>query len=395
MAPELSISNLQEAAKVQVFDARRHSKLDQLTTNLVLRALESEFDLPDNGLNNDEYRLPIKAAIKEAATDDIPVEPVRVASHVASGSGSNDLTEGTNPTARTKKRKSEETAESKPRKKQDTKPEKVKKSSKQYKSREMIPTSDIEEAEDHETENTSAELDKPPATVPRLESSAKENQGASRLQKSNPTNNDAVAKASPRPPASATPEAAANSDSELSVLEDEPPKKAKRAKTTRTKVRIILFSFADGPDFTQGSDKSKTSKGKKTTTLTKDEETIKRLKSLVLACGVRKAWAKEFKDVDSPSQQIRMLKQILTDLGMSGRMSLEQAKAIKLRRELAQELEDVQAFAAATSNRSKRKPAEAVQEESEESEEEELPIKRKPNARKSIMAFLGDQSDDD
>ncbi|KAJ7645499.1 hypothetical protein DFH06DRAFT_587521 [Mycena polygramma] len=381
MAPEVSISKLQEAAKVQVFDARRHSKLDQLTTRLVLRALESEFDLPENSLNDDEYRLPIKAAIKEAATDDIPAEPVRVASHVASGSGSKDLTEDTNPTARTKKRKSEETAESKPRKKQDTKPEKVKKSSK-YKSREMIPTSDIEEAEDHETENTSAELEKPPATVPRLENSAKENQAASpkRLQKSNPTKDDAVAKPSPRPPASATPEAAANSDSELSVLEDEPPKKAKRAKTTKTK----------------GNDKSKTSKGKKTTTLTKDEEVIKRLKSLVLACGVRKVWAKEFKDVDSPSQQIRMLKQILTDLGMSGRMSLEQAKAIKSRRELAQELEDVQAFAAATSNRSKRKPAEAAQEESEsEEEEEELPVKRKTNARKSIMAFLGDQSDDD
>jgi hypothetical protein len=115
-------------------------------------------------------------------------------------------------------------------------------------------------------------------------------------------------------------------------------------------------------------------------------------KSLVLACGIRKQWAKVFKDVDSPSQQIRILKQTLTDLGMSGRMSLEQAKAIKEKRELAQELglsyslcciccilisvaEDVQAFAAATT-KSKAKASEAP-EEDEEGSEEELPAKRK------------------
>ena len=58
----------------------------------------------------------------------------------------------------------------------------------------------------------------------------------------------------------------------------------------------------------------------------------------MVACGVRKVWSKEFKDLDRPSEQIRRLRQILTDLGMSGRMSMEQAKAIKERREFAQEL---------------------------------------------------------
>ena len=38
------------------------------------------------------------------------------------------------------------------------------------------------------------------------------------------------------------------------------------------------------------------------------------------------------------SAQIRHIKQILTDLGMKGRMSLEKAKAIKEQRELAQEM---------------------------------------------------------
>ena len=60
--------------------------------------------------------------------------------------------------------------------------------------------------------------------------------------------------------------------------------------------------------------------------------------SLVVACGVRKVWSKELKGLDKPSEQIRHLRQMLTDLGMSGRMSLEQAKAIKEKREFEQEL---------------------------------------------------------
>ena len=52
---------------------------------------------------------------------------------------------------------------------------------------------------------------------------------------------------------------------------------------------------------------------------------------------MRKVWSKEFKDLDS-SQQIKRLREILADLGMTGRLSLEQAKAIKEKRELAQEL---------------------------------------------------------
>jgi hypothetical protein len=45
-----------------------------------------------------------------------------------------------------------------------------------------------------------------------------------------------------------------------------------------------------------------------------------------------------FQDLDTPQQQIKKLKEILTELGMTGRMSMEQAKAIKEKRELAQEL---------------------------------------------------------
>jgi len=65
---------------------------------------------------------------------------------------------------------------------------------------------------------------------------------------------------------------------------------------------------------------------------------IQSLQSLVVGCGVRKVWSKVFQGIDKPSQQIKRLREMLTELGMTGRMSLEQAKAIKEKRELAQEL---------------------------------------------------------
>ena len=62
------------------------------------------------------------------------------------------------------------------------------------------------------------------------------------------------------------------------------------------------------------------------------------LQSFVVACGIRKVWSKEFKGLDTPSAQIRRLKEILAELGMEGRMSLAQAREIRAKRELAQEL---------------------------------------------------------
>ena len=60
--------------------------------------------------------------------------------------------------------------------------------------------------------------------------------------------------------------------------------------------------------------------------------------SFVHACGVRKVWTKEFQNLDGPSQQVKRLREILAGLGMDGRLSMEKAKAIKEKRDLAQEL---------------------------------------------------------
>jgi hypothetical protein len=79
------------------------------------------------------------------------------------------------------------------------------------------------------------------------------------------------------------------------------------------------------------------------------------LKSFVVACGVRKKWyvvtsrgvslsnafyrAKEFEGMEGQSKkQISRLKEILEELGMTGRLSMEKAKAIRAKRELAEEI---------------------------------------------------------
>ena len=112
------------------------------------------------------------------------------------------------------------------------------------------------------------------------------------------------------------------------------------------------------------------------------------LQSLVVACGVRKVWSKEFKDLVTPSAQILRLKSILTDLGMTGRMSIEQAKAIKAEREFAQELEDVKDFekkvvggSKGRSSRKKlgsgRKDVESSEEDEDDNEEDDKPRKKR------------------
>lgn len=51
--------------------------------------------------------------------------------------------------------------------------------------------------------------------------------------------------------------------------------------------------------------------------------------------------SKELKDCETPGRQIAHIRKILLDLGMSGRMSMEQAKTIREKRELAQEISEV------------------------------------------------------
>ncbi|KAI0259421.1 hypothetical protein BC834DRAFT_846777 [Gloeopeniophorella convolvens] len=177
------------------------------------------------------------------------------------------------------------------------------------------------------------------------------------------------------------------SDSEMSSLVDEPSTKDPQPKRTRTK--------------------------KVTQPLSKDEETLKRLKSFVVACGVRKQWTREFSGMSALSAQIAHVRRMLTDLGMVGRPSMEQARAIREKREMAQELDDVQKFSRAivagrpfaaeaeaggrsTRRKIKGKGADDARgnEDAGSDASERAPATGASNARRSIMAFLEDQSSD-
>lgn len=114
---------------------------------------------------------------------------------------------------------------------------------------------------------------------------------------------------------------------------------------------------------------------------------------MVLACGVRKQWKNVFADCPTETAQINRLKSILTDLGMKGRMSMDKAKAIRKKRELKAELEDVIKFGQSKGvnpqqSRSSEGPAEVESDKSEGN-------MTKPSTSRSIMAFLADQSDSD
>ncbi|KZT37917.1 hypothetical protein SISSUDRAFT_807248 [Sistotremastrum suecicum HHB10207 ss-3] len=197
----------------------------------------------------------------------------------------------------------------------------------------------------------------------------------------------------------------ADSGSELSVLIDEPPKKRKSKSKASSKKKPERRTSTSSHTRDSGSEDSKKPKGAKSAKskepLDKDEEQLKKLKSFVLACGVRKVWAKEFKDITSTRQQIAHVKRILADLGMNGRLSLNQAKQIKEQRELMKDLEAVQEYdrlrgsggKGTRSAEMKETPKEKV-ETSDEEEEPEVALKKSRIAtNRALMACLDSESD--
>ncbi|KAG0709456.1 hypothetical protein DFH29DRAFT_888634 [Suillus ampliporus] len=174
-------------------------------------------------------------------------------------------------------------------------------------------------------------------------------------------------------------------DSDLSSVIDEPPKKRKKKQDKDSGKKAPTEHKKGRKDNAGGS--------------SGDDEAVSKLKAMVVACGVRKIWKKEFADLDTPSGQIKRLKEILKDLGMTGRPTLEKAKGIRAERELAQELKDVQEFAEASRRQEMRKEKGVSEDEQSGSgsddEDEGPPVKRKRTAGASILAFLEDQSDDE
>ncbi|RDW86753.1 putative transcriptional regulator [Aspergillus mulundensis] len=124
-------------------------------------------------------------------------------------------------------------------------------------------------------------------------------------------------------------EAAGDSESEMSVvLDEEPqPKRQRQKKST-------------GAASAKG--KKKTPAKAKDADLDANQAEIKRLQGWLIKCGIRKMWARELAPYDTPKAKIKHLKDMLKDVGMEGRYSLEKAKQIKEERELREDIEMVQ-----------------------------------------------------
>lgn len=118
----------------------------------------------------------------------------------------------------------------------------------------------------------------------------------------------------------------AESDSEMSIVLDEPPKRKKKD---------------TGLGKTKSSGTSKAGK-RSEPPAEPDAEEIKRLQGWLVKCGVRKLWGKELAPYDTPKLKIRHLRDLLSKIGMTGRFSAEKAKQIREERELKADLEEVQ-----------------------------------------------------
>jgi hypothetical protein len=190
------------------------------------------------------------------------------------------------------------------------------------------------------------------------------------------------------------------SDSEVSVVLDEAPKRKKKSKST-----------SKGQSSTSASKSSKPPKATKPPPdLSPDEAELKTLQSQLAMCGVRKIWGVILKDYGSDTKaKIRHLKGMLKDIGMEGRFSKQKAAEIKEARELQADLEAVKEgdaiWGMGRGARSKKvvegkKNAEL----SDEDDDEEVAtrsrsVSEKPPARlaraKMDLAFLGDESESD
>ncbi|OCF33780.1 hypothetical protein I316_04492 [Kwoniella heveanensis BCC8398] len=148
-------------------------------------------------------------------------------------------------------------------------------------------------------------------------------------------------------------------ESDMSSVYDVPPsgarsrqkssKDAKKKISGGSKRRTSKAAF-EGSSEDEEPRKSKSVKRQKKDPnegLSPDEAKVADLKRIVVACGVRKQWGKEFADCPTTSSQISHLKSLLISLGMKGQPTIGKAKSLKMKRELAQELDDVKSFEAA------------------------------------------------
>ncbi|WWD00873.1 hypothetical protein V866_007811 [Kwoniella sp. B9012] len=212
------------------------------------------------------------------------------------------------------------------------------------------------------------------------------------------------------------------SDSDMSSVYDEPPSNRTKSRKSasvpasgKRKSKSKSVSVMSSDEEKPSSKKRKgSSKNKKDPNegLSPDEARLADLKRIVVACGVRKQWAKEFADCPTTSSQIRHVQGLLSSLGIKGQPTLGKAKTLKAKRELAQELDDVKTFEAArglsSDTRERRSRATSAtkrkkvvgsddEEEDEEEDDEAIELDKEESALGAVLDldFLGGDSDSD
>ncbi|KAJ5469661.1 hypothetical protein N7539_009279 [Penicillium diatomitis] len=164
-----------------------------------------------------------------------------------------------------------------------------------------------------------------------------------------------------------------DSESEMSVVYDEEPK----PKPARNRKSSEAPSKKPAPK--KGAVKGKDED------LDPDQAEIKRLQGWLVKCGIRKMWWRELQPYETPKAKIKHLKDMLEDVGMKGRYSLDKARQIRDERELKADLEQIQ------------QGAKQWGAEDEEGEESGGPAKPRRAARgRQALAFLdsdGEETD--
>ncbi|KII85957.1 hypothetical protein PLICRDRAFT_44392 [Plicaturopsis crispa FD-325 SS-3] len=398
--PDISV--VVNTARAVVLQAKRDDKLDALTNRLVRQEVETRLGIAPGVLDTGEFKKAVKVAVEEAVNDDAEEEPpAESPPRKAIKKRKSKADEGAAKVSKKSKKDApaaEEDHASKKDEDVEKKPPPKKRKSKAGDESAKAPKKAKKEAP--VAERSSSKVTKSSPSETARKGKGKAFKSSETVVSSGDEADDASPKRAPgspstskKPAPAADADAGDKSDSEMSVLIDEPPKRARKKK-------------GEAKD----KEKKPTRPRKSTPALSKDEETIKRLKALVFACGVRKPWAREFASspaLSTPAQQIAHLRGILKGLGMGGRLSMEKARRIREGRELARELEDVKNFEKAVTGQGSRGRRGEEDEESggkdgdedgdeEEGEDEAVARKRRnTNARKSIMAFLGDESEDE
>ncbi|KAJ3561178.1 hypothetical protein NP233_g10356 [Leucocoprinus birnbaumii] len=334
-----NIEEIKAFTRKRVIQAHKEDLLHVLTHKVLRREIEEHLNLDKGDLDAAEYRSLIKSTIESTLSElDIPKEEEDAGAEKSSKSKSPKRAQG-------KKRASDVGLDEVPKKKArvNSKEDQSQKQIKKQKSKatvdkeplspsKKLTTGPVDSPDEDGPSGTKLSPKRRRKALTRIDDSEDEDtmpEVKPEPQNCKVVNMDQVNNTIPDPEErsplepqdgmKAKRKMEYGSDSELSVLIDETPKRKRKSK----------------------AEKAVKGKAKKSESLSKDEETIKKLKGLVAACGIRKVWSKVFQGLDTPSQQIKKLKEILHELGMTGRMSMEKAKAIREKREFEQELREL------------------------------------------------------